>query len=133
MKKLSAAKENIKEGSVLTLSDMSGYCACLIRYDGKILKDVNEVEIGDLLEELPNIKNMIGNEKYLKVWYSLEKRKYESAIMSKVRKGGYKEKCKEEVVGDFIVNSESLEYSLIDLDTKLSLEKTTPKVRKKSV
>ena len=129
MKKLNDVKENIKEGSVLTLSNKSGYCACLIRYDGGVLKDVNEVEFGNLLEELPNIKNVIKNEKYLKVRYNLEKRKYESAIMNKVRKGGYEEIYQEELISDFLVSNESFEASLIDLDTKLSIEKKTPKVK----
>lgn len=129
MKKISDVKENIKEGSILTLSNISGYCACIIRYDGEVLKDVNEVEFGDLLEELPNIKNVIENEKYLKVRYNFEQRKYESAIMNKVRNGGYKEVYQEELISDFLVNNESFEASLIDLDTKLSIEKKKPKVK----
>lgn len=129
MKKISDVKENIKEGSILTLSNISGYCACIIRYDGEVLKDVNEVEFGNLLEELPNIKNVIENEKYLKVRYNSEQRKYESAIMNKVRNGGYKEVYQEELISDFLVNSESFEVSLIDLDTKLSIEKKKPKVK----
>ena len=129
MKKISDVKENIKEGSILTLSNISGYCACIIRYDGEVLKDVNEVEFGNLLEELPNIKNVIENEKYLKVRYNSEQRKYESAIMNKVRNGGYKEVYQEELISDFLVNSESFEASLIDLDTKLSIEKKIPKVK----
>ena len=129
MKKISDVKENIKEGSVLTLSNISGYCACIIRYDGEVLKDVSEVEFGNLLEELPNIKNVIENEKYLKVRYNFEQRKYESAIMNKVRNGGYKEVYQEELISDFLVNSESFEASLIDLDTKLSIEKKKPKVK----
>lgn len=129
MKKISDVKENIKEGSILTLSNISGYCACIIRYDGKVLKDVSEVEFGNLLEELPNIKNVIENEKYLKVRYNFEQRKYESAIMNKVRNGGYKEVYQEELISDFLVNNESFEASLIDLDTKLSIEKKVPKVK----
>lgn len=129
MKKISDVKENIKEGSILTLSNISGYCACLIRYDGEVLKDVSEVEFGNLLEELPNIKNVIENEKYLKVRYNFEQRKYESAIMNKVRNGGYKEVYHEELISDFLVNNESFEASLIDLDTKLSIEKKIPKVK----
>lgn len=129
MKKISDVKENIKEGSILTLSNISGYCACIIRYDGEVLKDVSEVEFGNLLEELPNIKNVIKNEKYLKVRYNFEQRKYESAIMNKVRNGGYKEVYQEELISDFLVNSESFEASLIDLDTKLSIEKKKPKVK----
>lgn len=129
MKKISDVKENIKEGSILTLSNISGYCACIIRYDGEVLKDVNEVEFGNLLEELPNIKNVIENEKYLKVRYNSEQRKYESAIMNKVRNGGYKEVYQEELISDFLVNNESFEASLIDLDTKLSIEKKKPKVK----
>ncbi len=129
MKKISDVKENIKEGSILTLSNISGYCACIIRYDGEVLKDVSEVEFGNLLEELPNIKNVIENEKYLKVRYNFEQRKYESAIMNKVRNGGYKEVYQEELISDFLVNNESFEASLIDLDTKLSIEKKVPKVK----
>lgn len=129
MKKISDVKENIKEGSILTLSNISGYCACIIRYDGEVLKDVSEVEFGNLLEELPNIKNVIENEKYLKVRYNSEQRKYESAIMNKVRNGGYKEVYQEELISDFLVNNESFEASLIDLDTKLSIEKKKPKVK----
>lgn len=129
MKKISDVKENIKEGSILTLSNISGYCACIIRYDGEVLKDVNEVEFGNLLEELHNIKNVIENEKYLKVRYNFEQRKYESAIMNKVRNGGYKEVYQEELISDFLVNNESFEASLIDLDTKLSIEKKVPKVK----
>ena len=129
MKKISDVKENIKEGSILTLSNISGYCACIIRYDGEVLKDVSEVEFGNLLEELPNIKNVIENEKYLKVSYNFEQRKYESAIMNKVRNGGYKEVYHEELISDFLVNNESFEASLIDLDTKLSIEKKKPKVK----
>ena len=129
MKKISDVKENIKEGSILTLSNISGYCACIIRYDGKVLKDVSEVEFVNLLEELPNIKNVIENEKYLKVRYNFEQRKYESAIMNKVRNGGYKEVYQEELISDFLVNNESFEASLIDLDTKLSIEKKVPKVK----
>lgn len=129
MKKISDVKENIKEGSILTLSNISGYCACIIRYDGEVLKDVSEVEFENLLEELPNIKNVIENEKYLKVRYNFEQRKYESAIMNKVRNGGYKEVYQEELISDFLVNSESFEASLIDLDTKLSIEKKVPKVK----
>lgn len=129
MKKISDVKENIKEGSILTLSNISGYCACIIRYDGEVLKDVSEVEFGNLLEELPNIKNVIENEKYLKVRYNFEQRKYESAIMNKVRNGGYKEVYHEELISDFLVNNESFEASLIDLDTKLSIEKKVPKVK----
>ena len=129
MKKISDVKENIKEGSILTLSNISGYCACIIRYDGEVLKDVSEVEFGNLLEELPNIKNVIENEKYLKVRYNFEQRKYESAIMNKVRNGGYKEVYQEELISDFLVNSESFEASLIDLDTKLSIEKKVQKVK----
>ena len=129
MKKISDVKENIKEGSILTLSNISGYCACLIRYDGEVLKDVNAVEFGNLLEELPNIKNVIENEEYLKVRYNFEQRKYESAIMNKVRNGGYKEVYQEELISDFLVNNESFEASLIDLDTKLSIEKKIPKVK----
>ena len=100
------------------------YIAC-----GKVLKDVSEVEFGNLLEELPNIKNVIENEKYLKVRYNFEQRKYESAIMNKVRNGGYKEVYQEELISDFLVNNESFEASLIDLDTKLSIEKKVPKVK----
>ena len=129
MKKISDVKENIKEGSILTLSNISGYCACIIRYDGEVLKDVSEVEFGNLLEELPNIKNVIENEKYLKVRYNFEQRKYESAIMNKVKNGGYKEVYQEELISDFLVNNESFEASLIDLDTKLSIEKKVPKVK----
>ena len=129
MKKISDVKENIKEGSILTLSNISGYCAGIIRYDGEVLKDVSEVEFGNLLEELPNIKNVIENEKYLKVSYNFEQRKYESAIMNKVRNGGYKEVYQEELISDFLVNNESFEASLIDLDTKLSIEKKVPKVK----
>ena len=129
MKKISDVKENIKEGSILTLSNISGYCACIIRYDGEVLKDVSEVEFGNLLEELPNIKNVIENEKYLKVSYNFEQRKYESAIMNKVKNGGYKEVYQEELISDFLVNNESFEASLIDLDTKLSIEKKKPKVK----
>lgn len=129
MKKISNVKENIKEGSILTLSNISGYCACIIRYDGEVLKDVSEVEFGNLLEELPNIKNVIENEKYLKVRYNFEQRKYESAIMNKVKNGGYKEVYQEELISDFLVNNESFEASLIDLDTKLSIEKKIPKVK----
>lgn len=129
MKKISDVKENIKEGSILTLSNISGYCACIIRYDGEVLKDVSEVEFGNLLEELPNIKNVIENEKYLKVRYNFEQRKYESAIMNKVRNCGYKEVYQEELISDFLVNNESFEASLIDLDTKLSIEKKVPKVK----
>ncbi len=129
MKKISDVKENIKEGSILTLSNISGYCACIIRYDGEVLKDVSEVEFGNLLEELPNIKNVIENEKYLKVRYNFEQRKYESAIMNKVKNGGYKEVYQEELISDFLVNNESFEASLIDLDTKLSIEKKIPKVK----
>ena len=106
MKKISDVKENIKEGSILTLSNISGYCACIIRYDGEVLKDVSEVEFGNLLEELPNIKNVIENEKYLKVSYNFEQRKYESAIMNKVKNGGYKEVYHEELISDFLVNNE---------------------------
>lgn len=129
MKKISDVKENIKEGSILTLSNISGYCAYIIRYDGEVLKDVSEVEFGNLLEELPNIKNVIENEKYLKVRYNFEQRKYESAIMNKVKNGGYKEVYQEELISDFLVNNESFEASLIDLDTKLSIEKKIPKVK----
>lgn len=129
MKKLKDVTGDIKKGSILTLVNKQGYCACLIGYDGEILKDVSEVEFGNLLEELPNIKNMIGNGNYLKVRYSLKHKKYESAIIIKVRKGSYKEIYQEELVSDFLVNSESFEESLIDLDTKLSIEKKTPKVK----
>ena len=49
--------------------------------------------------------------------------------MNKVRNGGYKEVYQEELISDFLVNNESFEASLIDLDTKLSIEKKVPKVK----
>lgn len=134
MKEVKEVKEDIKYGNILTVSsnmDKTEYYACMAKYDGRILKDVLEVQVGDFLEQLPNIKEQIGYEKYLKVAYDFEKKEYQSAIMHKTRDGGYQEPFQEQVWGNLCTKSIVLEESLIELDTKIANQKNQESQKQK--
>ena len=134
MKTIVDVKETIETGSILTVFGHGGYCACITRYDGKILDDVHEVEVGPFLEHLPNISEIIKIGKYLKIEYDRIKKEYQSTIMHQIRKGGYKEEFNEETVTDFCIKSPNLEESLISLDTKIACSnKTNNKLVKEKI
>lgn len=120
MKEIVDVKETIESGSILTVFGNDGYCACLTRYDGRVLEDVHEVKIGRFLEHLPNIKEIIKIDRYLKIEYDILKKVYQSAIMHQIRRGGYKEEFSEETIADFSIKSSNLEEGLISLDTKIA-------------
>ncbi len=120
MKEIVDVKETIESGSILTVFGNDGYCACLTRYDGRVLEDVHEVKIGHFLEHLPNIKEIIKIDRYLKIEYDILKKVYQSAIMHQIRRGGYKEEFSEETIADFSIKSSNLEEGLISLDTKIA-------------
>lgn len=120
MKEIVDVKEAIESGSILTVFGNDGYCACLTRYDGRVLEDVHEVKIGHFLEHLPNIKEIIKIDRYLKIEYDILKKVYQSAIMHQIRRGGYKEEFSEETIADFSIKSSNLEEGLISLDTKIA-------------
>ena len=120
MKEIVDVKETIESGSILTVFGNDGYCACLTRYDGRVLEDVHEVKIGHFLEHLPNIKEIIKIDRYLKIEYDILKKVYQSAIMHQIRRGEYKEEFSEETIADFSIKSSNLEEGLISLDTKIA-------------
>ena len=120
MKEIVDVKETIESGSILTVFGNDGYCACLTRYDGRVLEDVHEFKIGHFLEHLPNIKEIIKIDRYLKIEYDILKKVYQSAIMHQIRRGGYKEEFSEETIADFSIKSSNLEEGLISLDTKIA-------------
>lgn len=134
MKEIVDVKETIESGSILTVFGRDGYCACLTRYDGRILEDVHEVKIGHFLEHLPNIKEIIKIDRYLKIEYDILKKVYQSAIMHQIRRGGYKEEFNDETITDFCIKSPNLEESLISLDTKIACSnKTNNKLVKEKI
>lgn len=134
MKEIKDVKENIKYGNVLTVSsniNQTEYYACMTKYDGRVFQDVIEVQIGSFLDQIPNIKEKIGYGQYLKVEYDLETREYQSAIMYKIREGGYQEPFKEQVWENFCNKNIVLEDSLIDLDTEIANRKSQESQKKK--
>lgn len=131
MKKINDVRENIKLGAVLTVLGTNGYCACMSRYDGRILKDVIEVELVNFLDALPNIKNAISSGNYLRVEYDLTKMKYQSSIMQEVRTGDYNEIPIVEVVSDLSIDCKELEDSLIGLDTKIAIKNKKENLKRK--
>lgn len=126
MKKVEEVLLNIKYGSVLTINKYSRndekpqYASCLVLYDGAILKDVVEVELGNFLSMMPNIQNQLDNGYICRVKYLLREKKYQSTILRTVSKGGYKEICKEETVDDFQVLSDSFIDGIMKLDAKIA-------------
>lgn len=120
MKEIVDVKETIESGSILTVFGNNGYCACLTRYDGRILEDVHEVKVGHFLEHLPNIREIIKIDRYLKVEYDFFQKEYQSAIVHQIKRGGYKEEFNEETIADFCIKGSNLEESLISLDTKIA-------------
>ena len=125
MKKLEDAIENVKEGCVLTINKHNNtekklYASCLMVYDGVVFQDVKAVELGNFLNNLPNIQKELDNGYIYKVSYIFGEQKYQSTIIRYVREGGYKEKPQEEIVDDYLVISDSFLDSIIKLDTKLA-------------
>lgn len=115
----------IRNGHILTIlgsNDLedASYSACFAEYDGNILVDVKEVEIGDFLEQIPNIKSKVDNSYYYQVKYDFDKKVYQSAIIHKVRCGGYKEPFYEEVVEGLVTENDCLFTGIIELDTKIA-------------
>ena len=134
MKEIKDVKEDIRYGNVLTVSsnnDKTEYYACMTKYDGRVFKDVIEIQIGSFLDQIPNIKENIGYGKYLKVEYDFDNGEYKSAIMYKIREGGYKEPFQEQVWKNLCNQSPILEESLIDLDTKIASRKNQESQKQK--
>ena len=126
MKKLKDAIINLKVGAVLNISKYnqtngkSKYCSCLMLFDGRVFKDVKEVNLGDFLSMIPNIQNELDNGYIYKVNYLFEQQKYQSTIIKRIRKGGYKEPQIEEIVDNYQVLSDSFIDSIIKLDTTIA-------------
>ena len=125
MKKLEDTIVNIKEGAVLTINKCNScgdasYASCLLLFDGKVFKDVKEVNLGDFLSVIPNIQKELDNGYIYKVNYLNEEKKYQSTIMRNIRNGGYKETFTEEMVNNFQVRSDNFLDSIIELDTKIA-------------
>lgn len=136
MKKLEDAIQNVKEGCVLTINKCkeNSYSSCLVLYDGLVFKDVKEVELGNFLNNIPNIQKELDNGLIYKVSYLFEEHKYQSTIIRYVREGGYKEKPQEEIVDDYLVISDSFLDSIMELDTKLAhKDKNTKKLKQKVI
>lgn len=123
MRKLEDVVDEIRYGSVLTINkeknykNNNKYNSCIIMYDGKIFIDVKEVELGNFLEIVPNIKLQLNNGYIYRVKYLSDEAKYQSEIINLVRSGGYKEIEKEETINDFLVVGDSFLDSIIELDT----------------
>lgn len=124
MKKIEEVMKDIKYGNTLIIMNdknlkTENYSACIIKYDGRILVDVKEVEIGCFLEQIPNIKSKINSSTYYQLKYDFESCIYQSAIMHKVKHGGYKEPDLDEVLEDLVVENFDLIDSILDLDIKI--------------
>lgn len=139
MKKLEDAIVNVKYGSILTINkyghddEKKSYASCLMLFDGKVFKDVKEVELGNLLSMIPNIQKELDNGYIYKVNYLREENKYQSNIVRCIRKGGYKEIISEEIVNNFEVLSDNFLDSIIELDTKIAKFNSLGGVVKKKV
>ena len=134
MRKIEDVIENIKYGNVLTISNYNSLKednnhACIIKYDGRILKDVSEVEIGSFLEQIPNIKSKISDSTYFQLKYDYESSLYQSSIMHKVRQGGYKEEAISQVSSDLLTQNYDLIDSILDLDAKIAQRKISKVVK----
>lgn len=123
MKKLEDAVVNVKEGSILTINRYScndekkSYASCIMLFDGRVFKDVKEVDLGDFLSIVPNIQRELDNGYVYKVNYLREEQKYQSNIVRRIREGEYKEILSEESVNDFEVFSDNFLDGIIELDT----------------
>ena len=134
MKEIKDVKKDIRYGNVLTVfsnTNQTEYYACMVKYDGRVFQDVQEVQIGSFLDQIPNIKEKIGYGQYLKVEYDFNNRKYKSAIMHKIREGGYKELSQEQIWENLCNVNIVLEDSLIDLDTEIASRKNKESQKQK--
>lgn len=139
MKKLEDAIENIKEGCILTISRYSRsnekplYSSCLSIYDGLVFQDVKAVELGNFLNNIPNIQKELDNGYAYKVKYLFEQHKYQSTIIRYIKTGGYKERIEEEIVDNYLAICDSFLDSIIELDTKLATKNNEVKHAKTKV
>ena len=125
MKKLKEAVESVKYGAVLTINKdnrnvkNNKYNSCIILYDGRILKVVKCVELGDFLSIIPNVANQLDKGYIYQVKYLHEERKYQSTIQY-ITENSEEELHRQKVIGIFEVQSDSFLDSIIELDTQIA-------------
>lgn len=131
MKKLEDVIENIKEGSIILINKNvqnepeSRYSSFIVLYDGTIQKDVKEIEVGGILNSIPNIKKELDKGYIYQVKYDREKKEFQNSILKEIIPSRYSRKSSYELVNDFSINTSEFITGLIELDTKIISDNST--------
>ena len=86
MRNVEDVLRNIRFGSVIKIykeivGEEPSYYGCMIKYDGRIFKDVEVIKVLDFLKNNPYIMNVLDKDNYLRLTYDSNDKKYQSAIV----------------------------------------------------
>lgn len=86
MRKVEDILRNVRFGSIIKIykkqiGEISSYYGCMIKYDGRIFKDVESLKVFSFLNNNRNIMNDLDDNSYLKISYDYNMESYKSVIM----------------------------------------------------
>lgn len=124
MKELNEIMNDIKFGSVLLIdnnnsNDKKAYNSYIKEYDGDIFLDVKTVNLGNLLEHLINIKQLLDEGYTYQLLYDFIEKRYQSTIYK-----GKPNNKKKINLGEYAITfqtlSENFLDSIIELDNQIA-------------
>jgi len=115
MRKINEVIGNVKFGSQIEIArNMNIYTGYMKQYDGEIFKDVKKVELGNFLESLSNVKELLDNGYTYQIRYNPNTHKYNSSILNENN---------EDKKLIYQVEEENFIDSIINLDTVIASNK----------
>ena len=134
MEKLERKLKYISNYAVVIIrKEEEKYLGYILKYDGKIFKDVGITDSEQFITQFPSIKKQLENGYSYHLVYNFEYYKYQSSIILSNKKKKYQLLTPKETVEDFTVLSDSILDSMIELDHKIAKNEFSKKVLKKKL
>lgn len=128
MRCFSNAVKYLKSGFVITIKkENSNYDSYILKYDGNLFKDTFIIELGEILNQFPNIIEQLNNGFSYHVIYDFENKQYQMTIIDQDHNRIQKALFQKEILEDYQVFSKKLLDGMIELDTKIGQQRSEDK------
>lgn len=134
MEKLERKLKYISNYAVVIIrKEEEKYLGYILKYDGKIFKDVGITDSEQFITQFPSIKKQLENGFSYHLVYNFDIHKYQSSLIQSGKKEKYQILKQEEIIEDFTVLGNSILDSMIELDHKIAKNEFSKKILKKKL
>lgn len=134
MEKLERKMEYMSEYSVIMIrKEEEEYIGYILKYDGKIFKDVQVADAQVFINQFPSIKKQLQKGFSYHLVYNFDLRKYQSTMIKLDKKEKYQILKQEEIIEDFTVLGNSILDSMIELDHRIAKNEFSKKILNKKL